>query len=456
MATSTTTYQSAAVRSDAPPRLRSVHVLPVVLQTLIWAGAAALLALWWRDTGTVASAADWMTGAGRITGLLAGYACAILLLLMARIPLLEKRIGGDRLARWHAMGGRYTISLTVAHVLLIIVGYSLAARTGLVYQAIQMLGSYPDMISAAVGFGLLVFTGIVSARAARRRLSYETWYYLHFLTYLAIFLAFGHQLANGADFIANPVARVAWYMLYLGVAAVLVWYRFIVPFRRGLRHGLRVSAVREEAPSVVSVYVTGDHLADLRAEPGQYFRWRFLTPGLWWTANPYSLSAPPDHRGLRITAKSLGSHSAALSRLRPGTRVWAEGPYGALTARRRTGRGTLLLAGGIGITPLRALFETLPGDVVLIYRARRAVDLAFREELDHLAAARGARVLYSVSEFPNSVVPMTTRALTRLVPDLAHRDVYLCGPPRLTDAAVAAVRAAGVPRRRIHHESFAF
>lgn len=455
----TITDQRIAVRRRSHrelPRVRPVHVLPVVLQMLIWAGAAAILLLWWRDTGAVADAGDWMTGAGRITGLLAGYGCAILLLLMARIPMLERTIGGDRLARWHAMGGRYTVSLTVAHVVLILVGYSLDSQTGLVYQAIQVVGTYPEMLGATAGFLLLLFTGIISARAARRRMRYEVWHYLHFLTYLAIFLAFGHQLANGADFIGNPAARAAWYALYVGVAAVLAWFRFLVPLRRGLRHRLRVTQVRAEADGVVSIYLTGPHVAELRAEPGQYFRWRFLTPGLWWAANPYSLSAAPDGRGLRITVKALGGHSAALARLRPGTAVWAEGPYGALTARRRTGRGTLLLAGGIGITPLRALFESLPGDVVLLYRARRAADLAFREELDRLAAVRGARVHYSVSEFPGSVVPMTARALTRLVPDLADRDVYLCGPPRMTDAAGPALREAGVPRRRIHHESFAF
>jgi predicted ferric reductase len=335
----TTTDQRIAVRRGsrrALPRLRSVHILPVVLQTLIWAGAGAILMLWWSDTRSIADAGDWATGAGRITGLLAGYACAVLLLLMARIPVLEKVIGGDRLARWHAMGGRYTVSLTVAHVVLILVGYSLATHTGLVYQTVAIIGSYPEMLGATIGFLLLLFTGIVSARAARRRLRYETWYYLHFLTYLAIFLAFGHQLANGADFIGDPAARAAWYALYLGVATVLVWFRFIVPLRRGLRHQLRVTQVRPEAHGVVSVYLTGPRLTELRAEPGQYFRWRFLTPGLWWTANPYSLSAPPDHRGLRITVKALGGHSAALARLRPGTRVWAEGPYGAFTAARRT------------------------------------------------------------------------------------------------------------------------
>jgi ferredoxin-NADP reductase len=202
--------------------------------------------------------------------------------------------------------------------------------------------------------------------------------------------------------------------------------------------------------------MTGRHLEELGAESGQFFRWRFLARGMWWTANPYSLSAPPNRDFLRITVRSVGGHSEALTRLRPGTRVWAEGPYGAFTAARRTARKVLLLGGGVGITPLRALFETLPGEVTLIYRARRPEDLALRQELDAIAAGRGATVHYVVDEPVEYSSPLTARALASLVPDIAERDVYLCGPPGMTAAATSALRRAGVPCRRIHHESFAF
>ena len=433
---------------------RIAHVLPLAVLAAAWTGAAAVLAMWWADTPGLSGAAGWLTGAGRITGLLAGYGCAVLLLLMARVPPLERYVGGDRLARWHAMGGRYTVLLALSHALLIVWGYALDAGTGVAGETTEVVLHYPEMLKGTAGFLLLVGTGAVSARAARRRLSYETWHYLHFATYLAVFLAFGHQLADGAQFTGDPAARAAWYALYLGVAAVLFWYRFAVPVRTGLRHRLRVTAVHPEGPGVVSVHVTGARLGELRALPGQYLRWRFLAPGLWWTANPYSLSAPPDGRGLRLTAKALGRHSAALARLRPGTRVWVEGPYGALTGSRRTAPGVLLIAGGVGITPLRALFETLYGDVVLLYRARRPADLVLRAELDRIAAARRARVVYSVGDPPGYALPMTAAALRAVVPDLAVRDVYVCGPPGMAEAAITAVRAAGVPRHRVHHESF--
>ncbi|MGI5255957.1 ferredoxin reductase family protein [Streptomyces angustmyceticus] len=442
-------------RGNAPPRWLPSSS-PLLAQAVVWAGAAGVLALWWSGTASVVGPADWLTGAGRITGLLAGYACAVLVALMARVPLLDHSLGTDRLARWHAMGGRYTLSLVLAHTLLIVWGYALTSRSHVLHETTTIVLDYPDMLKATAGFVLLVGTGLVSARAARRRMSYETWHYLHFATYLAVFLAFGHQLADGADFVGRKPAQLGWYALYTTVAALIVWYRFVTPVRRALRHGLRVADVRPEAPGVVSVQLTGERLTELGARPGQFFRWRFLAPGLWWTANPYSLSAPPLPDRLRITVKEAGGHSAALARLRPGTRVWAEGPYGGFTEARRRSAKVLLLAGGVGITPLRALFETLPGEVTLVYRARRPEDLALRAELDVIAAARGAAVHCFVDEPARYSAPLTARALKSLVPDLAAHDVYLCGPPGMTGAARRALRGAGVPRHRIHHESFAF
>jgi ferredoxin-NADP reductase len=289
---------------------------------------------------------------------------------------------------------------------------------------------------------------------------YETWYYLHFYTYLAMALAFSHQFATGADFMTDRAARVAWSALYLAVAAAILWYRFAVPVRQALRHRLQVAAVRHEAPGVVSILITGRHLAELGAEPGQFFRWRFLTRELWWASNPYSLSAVPHPAGLRITVKEFGGHSAALARLRPGTRVLAEGPYGALTAARRRRRQVLLIAGGIGVTPLRTLFESLPadpGELTMLYRARSQADLVFADELHALARQRGA-TLHVVTgrrrQYRHD--PLSSAALAANVPHLREHEVYVCGPDGMTASVVRALRDAGVPRRQIHLESFAF
>jgi predicted ferric reductase len=430
---------------------------------VLWAiavGAVLVIALWWRDTTTVHGLGDWLTNAGRITGLLAGYAVVVLLALMARVPALERGVGTDRLTRWHAMGGRYTVSLAVAHTLLIIWGYAVSAHTNVVHQTSQLLTSYPDVLMATVALGLLVAVGITSARAARRRLRYETWHFIHLYTYLAIALAFSHQFATGADFVNNRPARVFWSLLYIAVAATLAWYRFLNPIRQALRHDLRVVAVQPESADVLSVYVGGRYLHELAAAPGQFFRWRFLTPQLWWAANPYSLSAPVRGGVMRVTVKVSGGHSAALRALRPGTRVIAEGPSGGFTGDRRRRRRVVLIAGGVGMTPLRAMFETLPGrpgDITFLYRIARPADAVLRHELDDIAAARGCHVHYLVGP-PRSDGrdPLAAGSLRRLVPDIAQSDVFLCGPEPMMAATRRSLRELGLPRRHLHSESFAF
>ncbi|WP_395298234.1 ferric reductase-like transmembrane domain-containing protein [Kitasatospora hibisci] len=449
--------------SAAPPRSanpahraaqrRPAAAAPSAVLGLIAAGALGAVSLWWTNTTAVTGAAGWLTGAGRITGLLAGYAAPVLLLLMARLPALERGVGADRLARWHAFGGRWLVAAVTAHVLTIVWGYALTDGRGLLAEGVEITFHFPEMLKATSATLLMLGTGAVSARAARRRLSYEAWYYLHLATYLAVALAFGHQLATGADLGDGP-ARLVWCAFYVLTAALVGWYRLVRPWLCDRRHRLTVAEVRPEGPGVVSVFLRGQRLDELRAEPGQFFRLQFDAPGLRWSANPYSLSAPAHAHFLRFTVKGLGGHSAAVASLRPGTRVRAEGPYGAFTARVQRRRRVLLIGAGVGITPLRALFETIPGEVTLVQRAGRPEDLLFREELSDVARRRGGRVYELVGS--RAQVGDLGTAIARLLPGLADHEVYLCGPEAMAEEAVRSLRAAGVRRGRIHRESFTF
>jgi predicted ferric reductase len=449
-----------AARRQTMRAIRPQRDLGTPLLVTAWIGAGAVLWLWWQNTASVGgNTGDWLVGAGRITGLLGGYGIALVVLMMSRVPALERRVGTDRVTRWHAMLGRYAICLVVAHVVLVIWGYAVQSGTGLVDQAVTVTLDYPEVLKAVIGTALLLVVGFVSAGAVRRRVRYETWYYLHLTTYAAVFLTFWHQLATGAEFAGNAVATTVWYVLYGAITALLVWFRVLMPVQLNLWHRMRVEKVVPEAPGVVSVLISGKRLHRMGAQPGQFFRWRFLTRGMWWSANPYSLSASPRPNLMRITVKASGNHSKALADLKPGTRVWAEGPYGAMTAARRRQGKVLLLAGGVGITPMRALFETLPGepgDLTLLYRASKAEDLALWEELRQIAEARSARLLYAVNSPDGKRPAITASGLKRTLADIEEHDVYLCGPPTFSEGAYDALREAGVPSRQIHHESFEF
>ena len=318
-------------------------------------------------------------------------------------------------------------------------------------------GVYPGMITATIGTAMLLAVVATSVVVVRRRLSYEWWYAVHLLAYAGIALSWFHEIPTGNELVLDPDAADYWRGLYLATIAILLVFRFAVPLAQTLRHRLRVAEVVDEGSGVVSLRIVGRRLDRLRAEPGQFFLWRFLDRRRIWSAHPFSLSAAPDGRSLRITVKALGDHTARLAGLRPGTRVLAEGPFGVFTesARRRREK-VLLVGGGIGITPIRSLVERMRGDIVLVYRALRVEDLVLRPELDALAIRNGFTVHYVVGDHAGvGQRLLSPEHLRELVPDAPERDVFLCGPPAMTDALSRRLRAAGVPRRHIHVERFA-
>lgn len=439
--------------------LRPDHVVVVVV-----ANVAVVTGMWVGNGGLdgLSGRGGWLVAGGQLAGLYGALAVLVQLLVMSRSPWLERGVGRDLLVAAHRWVGFSAVSLLVAHAVLITLGYAAMSSTGVGAELWRLLTTYPDVLMAAAGLAAFVAVGVTSLRAARRRLPYETWQFVHLYAYLAVALAFAHQLANGADFAYDPLARAYWVTLHVACVGPLLVFRFGRPVALALRHRARVAAVVPEAPGVVSIHVVGRRFDRLAAEAGQFFSLRFLTPRWWFRSHPFSLSAVPDGRSLRFTVKALGDHTASLQWLRPGTRVALEGPYGTMTPSARASDRVLLVAGGIGITPLRAVLEALPpgpGATVLLYRASRPEDLVFRGEIEALARARGAQVRYLVGRRIDPGVPaepFTPERLAWYVPDVAARDVYVCGPDAMTAAVVRAARQLGVARQRIHTERFAF
>ncbi|UTI66064.1 ferredoxin reductase family protein [Paraconexibacter antarcticus] len=433
-----------------------------------WLVAAVLLAnlavvvdLWLHGGGLTKAhtTADRLTSAGRITGLLAAYSALVQVVLLARIPWFERLTGFDRLTVWHGRNGKACILLLLAHVGLITAGYQQTDQIRLGAEISSLLKDYPHILAATIGTGLMVLVVVTSLVIVRRRVRHEAWYAVHLSVYAGIVLGYLHEVPTGNDLTLPGAAQTYWYVLNAATLALLLAFRVVRPLLRGAVHGLRVTRVVEEAPGVVSIHLTGRRLHRLGAHPGQFFLWRFLDVRRVWQAHPYSLSAAPDGRSLRITVKGTGTFSRRLADLRPGTRVLAEGPLGSFTAaRRRAASGkVLLVAGGIGITPLRALLETLDGDVVLVHRVVEAGDTGLEDELAALVAARGAtlHVLAGDHRDPDAAHLLSPAHLRELVPDVTDRDVYVCGPPAMADAVTRNLRTLGVRRRHLHTERFA-
>ncbi|MCZ4498077.1 MAG: putative oxidoreductase [Marmoricola sp.] len=427
-----------------------------------------LVTFWWITDRGVQDLGGWasgLTSVGRETGLVASVLLLAQVVLMARVPVLERSFGRDRLAHLHRLVGFTSFNLMVVHVVTISWGYAGGGLPQLPAMVWDLTTNYAGMLLAVAGTACLVMVVVTSVKAARRRLRYESWHLMHLYAYLGVGLALPHQLWTGQQFTGSAARTIFWWASWATAAATVVVWRLGVPVVLNLRHQLRVAAVVDEGRGIWSVHLTGRRLDLLRLEAGQFFTWRFLSGPGWSRANPYSVSSAPDATSLRITVQGVGDGSTATRGLRPGTRALVEGPYGRLSARARTRRKVVFIGAGVGITPMRALAEGLPyvpGEALYVERFRDVP--LFAVEVDALVGSRGLQVLRlpgprrSPDSWLGSGLGDLTdvAALTYWIPDVAERDVYVCGPAPWAHAVRRSLTAAGLPADQFHLETFAW
>ncbi len=456
-----TEQRSAAEARRTGPARRGTALPPPAeptrfpVRSAIAAACVAVTLFWWAGTPVAAGQTPGtaLIAVAELVGLLASVLVCAQLLLVARVPWFERSIGLDRLISWHRSLGTTVILLVVTHVSGMIVGQQLI--TGHTPWGVLriLLATMHDLWFALFGTIVFLTVGLTSARLLRRRLSYEWWYGIHFTIYGAIAATFLHQISSGVHFAGVPLARAAWIFLYGATAWTVIWWRVVLPLTRHFTLGVRVAAVVDEGPRATSVWLRGSGLDRLSPRAGQFFLVRFLAPGHILTSHPYSLSLVPTDEHLRFTVGALGDHSGAVASLKPGTRVLLEGPFGRMTADRARSRRVLLVAGGAGIGPVRALAEELVNtghDVVVLHRAHSADGLALAGEFPKTPKLRYVPVTGRRRELGYD--PLVPSSIARLVPDVRQRDVFVCGPSPMIDAVVASVRALGVPRAAIHTE----
>lgn len=454
---------STLVLTDETDALPGPRQLPIVLFFAF--NLLVILAFWWLASGTVPvkTTADRLNTIGRVTALVGTYLLLWQLLLLARLPWLESAFGMERLVWLHRWNAYVALALIGVHAVTQTIGYQLDDGFSTLRQLGDFIEHYEGLLMAIVGLALLLLVTGLSIAIVRERLSYETWYFVHLYSYLAIALAFSHQLATGADFIDSPTFGTYWWILYALVLGLLAVYRVVVPVLRFAHHGFRVERVEREASGAVSIYVTGRDLGRFRFEPGQFAIWRFLDARRWWEAHPFSLSATPNGEYLRLTVRRTGDFGAHVAGVRVGTPVLLEGPFGHFTRRSCLRRKALLIAGGIGITPIRALAEELADDdvaVTVLYRCRHDSDIAFRTELGDLVRDRGIRVEYLIDDRllrgRHGGEWLEANNLRTLVPDIGEREIFLCGPLGMAEKVKRSLGILEISQAQIHVEAFRF
>lgn len=459
-----------AVAADARRRRRDHRRRSIavdLLSVLVWSSAAVAVTLYLASPGshTVTSAAAAVTALGIVAGLLATDLVLVMILLAARVPIIDRVFGQDRAIAVHRSLGTPVLFLLLTHGLLITIGYGLSDRTNPVGETISLFTTLPDMPLAYLALGLFLAVVITSLVAVRRKLPYEAWHVIHLLSYAAVAVALPHQLSVGSVLTAGTWQRVYWITLYVTVLTAIAVYRFFLPIVVTYRHRIRVLEVEPIAPGVVSIHLSGRDLDRLGVQGGQYGVWRFWTAGTWWHAHPVSFSAVPGRDRARITVRDLGAGSRRLGRIRPGAFVSLEGPYGLFTAKARTAPYLALVASGIGITPVRSMLEgsTLrPGETTILLRGSDTDQRYLWNEVAELARRMQSEVFAMIGPRPTDVDAWQSAddlrrgvTLASTFPHLQQSDIYICGPEAWADLVARDARLAGVPEHQIHQERFA-
>ncbi|MFN8172167.1 MAG: ferredoxin reductase family protein [Candidatus Nanopelagicales bacterium] len=438
-----------------PARTRTSDVLAlggfvVVVTAGLWVRHGGLGLLREGGVGT-------LSGLGQLSGLVAALAALGGVVVAARPRSLERRYGQDRLIAGHRWFGIVTMLALLVHVVTDTWAWGASTGGTFVSGLVDLVAHESWMVAAAAGTVLFFVIGLSSWRRLRRRIPYETWYFVHLTAYLAVLLGFGHQLTLGSDFAADTLAWWWWVGLFAATFAFVTWVR-TADLLRSLTRTFRVTAVSREANGIGSLHVAGPGLHKMRVASGQFFNVRVLTRDLWWQAHPYSVSAAPTTAGLRFTVKEFGEDSTRLLGVRPGTRVLLEGPYGTFTVDQAAGKPVVLVAGGVGVAPIRALLEDCRPEQcpVVIVRVRDEADVAHRIELERMVASRNGvlHVLAGPREWFGRVDPFAAQTLRAWIPDVRERHVFVCGPASLEHAVMTGMRKAGVPAAQIHHERF--
>ena len=451
-------WPDAATRKRRPKTSPSAPApRPWVLQVAIIAlaiGFGATIALAVTDTTwsqVKAPGGAWIF-LGSLTGLAGTYLALVMVLLVSRVPAVERVLGQDGLLAWHRRLAPWPISLISAHVVFVTIGYAQTAKTGFWHEFGVLTNTFPQVLPATIGFFIMVAIAVVSIRAIRQRIPRERWWALHLFMYLALAISFAHVIVLGPSFVGHPLTQLLWIAIWLATAGLVLTYRIGLPIMRSMRHRLEVVEVREEAPGVVTVICRGERLERLAVSGGQFFEWRFLARGMWWQAHPFSLSALPRPPYLRLTVKVVGDFTAAVARLRPGTRIAIEGPYGAFTSHHRERQKAALIAGGVGVTAVRSLLEDLPRgcEPVVVLRASRPEDVVFSEEVAELVRQRKGRV----HELVGARSEVNLRGLIDIIPDLRQRDVFVAGPEQFVLDVCTTLTRLGVSSDATHAEIY--
>jgi predicted ferric reductase len=392
----------------------------------------------------------------------AGF-CLLCLQLVesARLKALERGPGLDMILRFHKKMALFTFGLLLAHPVLVAWG---EGHWSLLYS---LNLPWPILLGKAVL--ILALLQILGGMFWKKLgLKFESWRMGHaVIGPLAVLGAFTHGFIVGHD-LENPVMQFIWSILLLGALTAFGYHKLIKP-----KHlAVRPYTVQEVVPETHDVHTVklappeGAPVFDY--QPGQFHFLTFLdSKALPKQEHHFTISSSPTQRDVvTSTIKSSGDFTSQIARLEVGARVAVEGPFGRFSYTFfHDPSPYVFVAGGIGVTPLMAMLRHMrdTGDsreVLLLFANQTEKDIAFRDELEDMAAGGAPRltVVHVIAEpqaeWSGERGLLDKEKINRLITEPAERTWLLCCPPPMTEAVLESLGELKVPFERIHTERF--
>ena len=419
--------------------------------TIIIINFYLILFFWYKNSNYLLfsnNPGDFFIALGRLSGLLAEFFILIQLLLISRFSSIEREYGFDKLISIHKKVGFSLGIFIISHPLFLTIGYAKSNNISFIKQFLNFQNSWEGVFGATLAFIIIILISIFSIKKIRSKVPYEVWYFAHLPLYIAFAIAFGHQINTGD--MTNGWAILYWFILNIIVFLILISYRFIKPLYYFYKHKFIIEKIVKENKDVYSIYISGKNMNQFKFQEGQFATLIFLQKNMFFH-HPFSFSNAFNGKNIRLTIKSSGDFTSKINNLKTGTHVWIDGPVGTFTLQNAINKKYLFIAGGIGISPIFSLIKSIKdtSDAFLLYSNKTEENVVFKDEI--IQSGINTSFFYTDQGIQNRI---DIKKIEQVCPDYKKRDIYICGPTKMTINLVKNLKSNGLSSEQIHFEKF--
>ena len=402
-----------------------------------------------RNVTTPLTVTDFLYNVGKFFGLLAFSVLSLQYVWTAKIRLLERLISYDRRVSIHRTLGFLGILLLSLHPILILGTYSV--------YGIPLVITFP----LAFGFTAFLILLLIAGSTFLGRIwgvRYEAWKHIHWIVFGVLTLAFFHSIVMGSDLYG--FFRFYWIVVF-GLHALVLLAKLYHRIRVWLPTYV-IKEVRKEAPNITTLIIEKPKNFFF---PGQFSFLSIRHENGWEYWHPFSITSQISDDHFTVTIKGMGDFTNRVSEIQRGTRAKLDVGYGSFSPRIAKDSRYVMIAGGVGITPIYSILKNLSGsptppEVHLLYAAHHDSELLFREEIEKwFSAIPGWTLHYVISsqpEWKGEKGRLTPEKVNGLLKGDLSGTFFMCGPMGMIRSIKKYVLSKGIPRAKVRQEHFVF